>query len=207
MRIISSVIFIFFLALSGKIEAQVSNDSTDKDQVIISGSYSTNGQIDVPSKALQQTRKLHPGLEAGTSFTYSPGNFFGPSFYIAPNLSYMVSPRFLVQAGFGLERSNFQALYEGGGNGVLPMTQAFFYTKGSYFVTSNLTVDGTVFKTINDVPKLTKYSSPLRYSQNGAIVGINYKINNSLSIGFHVQVSNSSFHSQYADPFYPFVGN
>jgi hypothetical protein len=208
MRIIGLMSFTFFLTLSGIISGQVTTDSTDKDQIVVSDSYQINDQIDVPSPALAKNRKIKPGLEVGTSFTYSPGNFFGPSFYVAPNFSYLVTPRFMVQAGFGVERSNFQSLYEnnGVGNDVLPMTRAFFYARGSYLLTSNLTVNGTVFKSINDVPKLSKYSSPVRYSQNGAIIGLNYKLNSSLSIGFHIQVSNNSYQSQYADPFNPYIG-
>ena len=143
MRNISITIIIFFLTFSGKLAAQINSDSTDNDQVIVSEGYPDNNQIDVPSKALLKRGKVHPGLEVGTSFTYSPGNFFGPSFYVAPNLSYMVTPRFMLQTGFGLERSNFQTIYDNNGNdnGVLPMTRAFFYASGSYLLNSKITVD------------------------------------------------------------------
>lgn len=188
--------------------AQLSLDSADQDQVVINSTETDDNKIDVPNIKASGDKKIHTGLEAGTSFSYAPGNFYGPSYYIAPNISYLVSPRFLLEAGAGIVRSNYYALYNDRGinSGMLPMTRAFLYTKGSYFLTSRLTVDGTVYKTLNDVPKLTKYSSPIKYSQNGAIVGFNYKINNSLSFGFHVQMTNSSFQSQNPDFFNPFFG-
>jgi hypothetical protein len=207
MKIISIAFIFAFLFSSGRISAQVANDSADKDQVVLKDNVYETSQIDVPSPALKKSNKLHTGLEVGTSFTYSPGNFVGPSFYIAPNLTYKVSPRFLVQAGIGLERSNFYSLYNSNDSrDILPMTQAFVYARGSYLISSNLTVDGTVYKTFNDVPKLSGYSPAVRYSQNGAIVGINYKLNNSISIGFHVKMSNNSYNFQNSDPFNPYMG-
>jgi hypothetical protein len=190
--------FIFFLSNFNTLSAQEQKDSTDKDQLMINENFQANDQIDVPSKKALNDRKIHPGLEAGTSFSYSPGNYFGPSFYVAPNLTYYINSRFAIQAGIGLERSTYHSLYETGGNGsqILPMTRAFFYARGSYLLTERLTVNGTVYKTINDVPKLSKYSSSLNYSQSGAMVGFNYKINNSLSFGFHVQMMNNPYQSQ-----------
>lgn len=207
-RIIISAGYFFFFISSGILSGQINSDSTDTDQLIIKDDNQYNSQIDVPSKSALKDKKLYTGLEVGTSFSYSPGNFFGPSFYVAPNLSYMINPRFMLQAGVGIERSNYQALYENSGynNGVLPMTRAFFYARGSYFLTSRITVDGTVYKTINDVPKLSKYSSPVNYSQNGAIIGINYKLNNSLSFGFHIQMNNNSFQQQNSGFYNPYFG-
>lgn len=160
MRTLSLVCIAIFLISSGKVSAQLNNDSTDTDQIVITGNNYETDQIDVPSKALIKNRKVQTGLEVGTSFTYSPGNFAGPSFYVAPNLFYRINPRFTVQAGIGIERSSFFTLYNNDGNetNVLPMTRAFIYAKGSYLVSSHITVDGTIYKTINDVPKLTKYS-------------------------------------------------
>jgi hypothetical protein len=194
--------FIFLLSNLNYISAQVQSDTTDKDQLILKDNLLPDNQIDVPSKKFLNGKKIDTGLEAGTSFSYSPGNYFGPSFYIAPNVTFYINPRFALQAGIGIERSNYRALYETGtGNGeILPMTRAFIYTRGSYMLNDRLTVSGTVYKTINDVPKLSKYSSSVNYSQTGAIVGINYKINNSLSFGFHVQMINNS--SQSENPYF-----
>jgi hypothetical protein len=208
LRIIRFICYIFLFFSGDLLSAQVVIDSTDNDQLIIKDEYQFNDQIDVPSKPVSTGKKIYTGLETGTSFSYSPGNFYGPSFYIAPNISYLINPRFMMQAGIVFERSTYHALYDNSSNnnGVLPMTHAFFYTRGSYLLNSRITIDGTVYKALNDVPKLSRYSSSANYSQNGAIVGINYKLNNTLSFGFHVQMYNNSFQSQNSNYFNPLFG-
>jgi hypothetical protein len=170
-------------------EDQAENDP-DQLEIVPGQDESANEQNDVKPE-----KRLKPHLEAGTSFTYSPNNFYGPSFYIAPSLTYLVTPRFALTAGVAIERSNYYVLpsSELYSDGMLPMTRAFLYAKGSYLLTSRLTLSGTVYKTINDVPKTEGVSYPYGYNYQGMMMGLDFKINESISIGFHVGTNNGYY--------------
>lgn len=112
-------------------------------------------------------------------------------------MSYLVTPRFILSAGVLVERSNYYFMNLQGPNsdGMLPMTRAFLYAKASYMLTSQLTVSGTVYKLINDVPKLKDSSYPFNYNYQGMSIGLDYKINDSFSIGFHMSTQNGNYNS------------
>jgi hypothetical protein len=142
-----------------------------------------------------KTRKLNTGIEVGTSFSYSPHNYYGPSFYLAPNISYKLSPKVMLQGGIIFEKSNFYPLYkqDGPSNDILPMTRTFLYARGSYLLAPNLTVGGTVYKSIDNIPKLSKYQEPYQYNIQGMQLDFQYKVSNSITIGFQVRQQNSNF--------------
>ena len=179
--------FLFLTSLS--VICQEKTD--DPDQLVLPKSTENTGDV---VKNDVKPKRLSTGFDVGTSFTYSKGNFFGPSYYVAPHLNYQLSPRLLLSAGVSVERSNFHTLYEqpAGESDILPMTRAFIYGRGSYLLSDRLTVSGTVYKAINDVPRLTRYSAPLNYNYQGASLEFNYKITNSISFGVQVRTQNGS---------------
>jgi hypothetical protein len=168
-------------------------NETETDQLDISG-YQEELTSDVP---IVKEKRLNTNLEVGTSFIYSPRNFYGPSYYVAPNLSYLVTPRLTISAGIGFEYSTLYPLYNipNEENTMLPMTRAFLYARGSYLLTERLVVTGSVYKTINDVPKLSQYSRPMNYNYQGIDLGIQYQINRNFSIGFNMRMNNMSYPS------------
>lgn len=170
----------------------------DPDQVVMPAS---SGIDTVAVRNDVKPKRLTTGLDVGTSFSYSRYNFFGPSYYIAPHLTYQLTPRFLLSSGVTLERSTFYPLYEhsSADKGILPMTRTFLYARGSYLVNDRLTVSGTVYKTINDVPRLTKYSAPMKYNYQGASLDLQYKVTKSISFGVHVRTQ-SGYNNGYYYP-------
>jgi hypothetical protein len=191
------------------IVAQTTNDSIDSDQLQLNSTLeSSTGPSDVILKNNLKIKRLSTSLEAGTSFSYSPHNYYGPSFYIAPGLNYSITPRFNLQAGIIVEKSTLYGFKESdlNTNSGLNLMSISLYARGSYLLTPKLVVHGTVYKTINDVPKQLKYQVPGSYNSNGAIVGINYKINRSLSIGFDVRMQNNSYYSGNQGYYYPVLG-
>ena len=171
-------------------EDKVDNDP-DELEIIVEEEESVKNVNDV------KPQRLKPHLEVGTSFTYSPNNFYGPSYYIAPGLTYMVTPRFAVSAGVAVERSNYYFMnsYVPDNDGMLPMTRAFLYARGTYFLTPRLAISGTAYKTINDVPKLKDASYPYNYGYNyqGMSIGLDYKISNSFSFGIHISTQSGNY--------------
>jgi len=154
-------------------------------------------QDEVTQIEKSESKRLKTNLEAGTSFMYSPRNFYGPSYYISPNLSYLVTPRFTLSAGIGYQYTSLYPLYNlpEGGSPLLPMTRIFLYTRGSYLLTERLIITGSVYKTINDVPKLRYDPYPNYYNYQGVDLGIHYQINPNFSVGFHMQMNNLNYPS------------
>ena len=172
--------------------AQDQDNYSDPDQLSVTGT-STETESNQDEISL---KRFDTDLTVGTSFTYSPKNFLGPSYYIAPEFSYRVTPRFILSAGVGLEYSQFYPLYSETReqDNLLPMTRAFLYARGTYLVSPRLSVSGTAYKVINDVPRLSNHLSSYNLNYQGISVGFNYKFSNSFSFGFEMQMQQNPYY-------------
>jgi hypothetical protein len=182
-------------------QAEPENDS-DHDQLEIVIDEEENSVAENLNDV--KLKRLDTHLEVGTSFTFSPNNFYGPSIYVAPSLSYLVTPRFSFSVGVAVERSNYYFIQSetSYSDGMLPMTRAFLYSKGSYLLSPKLVLSGTVYTTMNDVPGSKDNSHPYmtNYNYRGMSLGLDYKINSSFSIGFHVATQNGYYPSNSMIP-------
>jgi hypothetical protein len=162
----------------------------DRDQI----STSENNNDEATSKQSIKDR-IDTEFEVGTSFSYSPGNFYGPSYYIAPSISYLASPRFMLTTGAGLQYSTFYPLYQSSEpeRDMLPMTRAFLFTRGSYFISPRLIVSGTVYKSISNIPEWTRNSGVVGYNYQGMSVGFQYRVSKSFSFGIHMNMQNGYY--------------
>jgi len=167
---------------------QSDTEAADPDQLVIIEQGTEVPETNSPVKI----KKFDTDLSVGTSFTYSPHNYFGPSVYIAPSVSWRVNPRFTLQGGAGIERGSYYPLYGSveREQQMLPMTRAFMFARGSYQLTERLSVAGTAYKVVNDVPRLTHYSRPFNYNYEGVSLGVDYKITPAISVGFHMGFRN-----------------
>jgi hypothetical protein len=193
MKTILAIIAFLSIFISESLFSQQSIVPVDQDQIILK----QDTTIMTSKVPVLKAKKLDTGLDIGTSFSYSPKNYYGPTFYIAPNITYKLSPKFQIHAGLIYEKSTFYPLYQQQDQSysVLPMTRTLLYTSGSYLLTPNLTVSGTVYKSINNIPKLTNYQNPYQYNIEGYQLDIQYKINNSITFGVQVVKQNSTFDS------------
>jgi long-subunit fatty acid transport protein len=179
-------LIVIFPALAFNQQDQTANDPDQLDSVSV-GNNATEKEPSFKDR-------FDTDFQAGTSFNYSPGNFYGPSYYIEPGVSYMVSSRFMLNAGIGFEYSALHPLYQQTeSDKMLPMTRAYMYTRGSYFLTPRLTVNGTVYKSMMDEPRLTEYSGPGKYNYQGMSVGFQYKFSKSFSFGFEMHMQNGQY--------------
>lgn len=153
---------------------------------------------DSENEANDEHKRLKTNVEVGTSFMYSPGNFYGPSYYVAPRLSYYVTPRFYLSAGIGVEHANLYSLYDSPytESEMLPMTRAFLYAQGNYLLTEKLVLNGTVFKTMKYEPRIAQHPYLRNYNYQGVDLGLQYNINPNFSVGFHMRMSNINYQSQ-----------
>ena len=177
-----------FVKTSYSQEDQMENDP-DQLEVVVEEEQTMKELNDVKPKRLQ----TH--IEVGTSFTYSPNNFYGPSIYAAPCLSYLVTPRLTLTAGIAVERSNLYLMESQTANndGMLPMTRAYLFARGTYMLTSKLALSGTVYNTINDVPRQENVYYPYNYNYQGMSLGLDYKFNSSFSVGFHISTQSGNY--------------
>ena len=190
--ILTGIIFLMFILPN--VIGQQQDSVPDPDQLIVEPQ--TNEDYDVIKPANQ--KKFDVDMTVGTEFTFSPKNFYGPSYYIAPEFSYLVSPRFILSGGVGVDYARFYSLYNESAkeNDILPMTRLFLYARGSYLLTPNLTVSGIAYKGINDVPRLTKYRPSFNYNYQGMGVGLNYKFSDSFSVGFEMRIQQNSYYPE-----------
>ena len=188
------LLFCFLLCILYQVPAQESNEQVDTDQIEIVPVPSDNNS---ETGTEQSPKKFDFGMTIGTGFTFSPGNFYGPSYSVAPGFSYRITPRLFLSAGLMLEHAVFYPLYGETDNQdkILPMTRAFLYTSGSYLLSNRLTIQGMVYKSLNDIPLLNTYNSSYNYQGMG--VGFNYKISRSISVGVHMQVQQNSGYPYY----------
>lgn len=196
-------ILVSFFCLAQSSYAQEEQIENDPDQLDIVFEENDPDQIDVAIDKLDSDndindvnpKRLKTHLEVGTSFTYSSNNFYGPSVYAAPSLSYLVTPRLTLTAGVAIERSTLYFMESSGAfdDGMLPMTRAFLFARGTYMLTSKLALSGSVYKTINDVPRRENISYPYNYNYQGMSLGLNYKFNDSFSVGFQLSTQNGYY--------------
>lgn len=158
----------------------------------------------VDEKTHEEPKKFDTSLEVGTSFSVSPNNYYGNSIYVAPQLSYLATPRLTLSVGVAMEYSQLYPTYPvAEGNTMLPMTRAFMYARGAYLVSPNVTVYGTAYKTINDVPRRVNAYHTGNYDYSGFDVGVNYKISESFSIGVQLRMDNGPGPNYYNNGLFP----
>jgi hypothetical protein len=194
-------ILVLFLAftLPVYIVAQEDQPVGDPDQL---ESTSPDDQSGYPKSGFKDRTDFD--LEVGTSFSFSPGNYYGPSYYVSPSFSYKVSPRFYLSTGVGLQYSTFYPVNRpADADNMLPMTRAYLYARGSYYLTPRLVVNGTVYKSMMDAPRHSNYANQMRYNAQGMSIGFQYKVSDSFSFGVQMNMQNGYYQH---DPLIPPAG-
>jgi hypothetical protein len=191
-------LFFLFLTIAFPVSiyTQDIQPDTDPNQLeIISG----NDQPVDPKSSLKDRTDFD--IEVGTSFSFSPGNYYGPSYYAAPSFSYRLSPRFFLTTGVGLEYSTFYPVNRPAEpDNMLPMTRAFLFARGSYYLTPRFIVNGTVYKNMMDSPRHANYNNRMNYSAQGMSIGFQYKVSDSFSFGVQMNMQNGYYQN---DPLIP----
>jgi hypothetical protein len=188
-RIIASSLLIFGCFNGIVIFCQQSDSRIDHDQPVIK----KDTIIISDDHKAPKTKKMNTGLEVGTSFMYSPNYYYAPSVFIAPNINYRLSSKFLLHAGLIYEKSSVHTLYsvDNQSDKIIPLNRTYLYAGGSYLVGPKLTISGSVFKLINNTSNSTHYQNPYYMNAQGFQLDLNYKVSNSISVGFQVRQQNN----------------
>ncbi len=167
-----------------------------------SKSYEENDTISYPEGFQQKPSvrdRLHFGVSLGTSVSFARGQDAVMGHFIAPTLSFQVTPKFRLSGGVSLQYNSLNNPWtygsgESGSNIMLqrPKVQTFMFARGEYAINQKLTLTGSMFAntaTLN-IPGL----NPQTYNLNsyGASAGFWYKINDKASFGAEVQLIRSN---------------
>ncbi len=159
-------------------------------------------------------KRFRVSVEVGATFGGSPyyGSYFGT--YIAPHLSYDITPRFTLSGGVSL--ANYYSINNSGPeNAGLNMYPGFgmpttsVYVEGAYKLTDNFAVYGAVHQQIDllNIPGQTQNNTNYNFNGTSVRMGFNYKISDNVFIRGEVGFSNQPYrYNPYyggfqADPF------
>lgn len=140
-------------------------------------------------------KKIGFQMEVGTSFgtAFGGGNFM--TTYVAPHISYRVSPKFSINAGAIIAQGMGSFYSETKPYGLYgystPMyPRSFVYIEGDYKVSDRLTLTGTAYKEIDVFNQNPNSSTNFDTDINGVIMGVDYKIRENIYIRGEIELSN-----------------
>lgn len=151
-------------------------------------------------------RKLQTGVDVTMGYMYSSAGYGGPQFSLSPHVVYPLSKRFSVSAGMSVGYGNFFNPYYGlaGQDAMLPMTRMFLYVSGHYHVNEKLTVTGSAYTQINDVPNPSPDSKKQDFNAHGASVGFQYQLTPSISFGAQMHFEENGMYGPYSPVMNPY---
>ena len=151
-------------------------------------------------------KKVSFRMEMGTTIGVSSGqgNLFGV--YVAPHVSYKVSPKFRVNFGAIIRNSNFINYYNPYGfenttrfnNNI---TQTFVYVEGEYMVNNRLMITAKGYKEIARFNEPNINPRALDLDNGGVAVGFNYKVSEKFQFGAEVSINKGN------TPYNPYLHN
>ena len=158
-----------------------------------------------PSNFITPPEKVKVSLNTGTSFVYSPGSFAGSSFFVAPKLSYNMTPKFRLNAGIMLIKQSLNlssSLFPAGENQSRSVVlknssniQGVLFAQGDYSLSDRLTLSGSVLKSLDT--NNNNRNDAFNNSFQAMSMGINYKISNTISVGAGVHLIQSNGNNNY----------
>lgn len=155
-------------------------------------------------------KKVSLRLEMGTSFsvgTGGGGGLFGV--YVAPHVSYKVSPRFRVNFGAMIRNSNYIGYYNPYGFESVSrfdnnITQTFVYVEGEYLVNERLLIHARGYKEIARFNQPNVDPRAMGLDNGGVAVGFDYKVTDKFHIGAEVSINKGN--NPY-NPYNPYLNN
>jgi predicted porin len=142
----------------------------------------------------QPVKKVQYSLNAGTSFSF--GTFKSSSYYIAPQLTYQLTPKFRLNTSLIFINSNITAP----GNATLNLGQnqaclfeqktneTIVYASGDYQLNDKILITGSVIKNFNSPTSSKMEQAGWRNSFQMMSMGLQYKITPNITLGAQFKV-------------------
>lgn len=130
--------------------------------------------------------RMFGSFTAGASvFGGSLGSGFNT--FVMPNLGYRVTPNLTITGGIGYMDVNMNSAYFGENSGMFHGTAYILNTTALYRLNDQLTVYGSVFKTISQGPPTPNMNpQAINLNSQGVSMGMTYKFSDCLSIGIQL---------------------
>jgi len=163
--------------------------------------------LNQPTPALNFQR-LHVSLNVGAGYIGGSGYNSGLFTMVAPSLNYMVSPKLKLEVGsvfFSRNNDYYQMpATETRPNIPQKSNEALVYAQGQYFLSDNLTLTGSFYKSLNAIG--SSHKSPYSPDYKGMNFGLDYKITKNISFGaqFRYSSSNHSFFNRNGMGYSPY---
>ena len=151
---------------------------------------------------IKHPKPLNVNYYTGTNILFSKRYGSASNIYFGAGASYTITPRFTMEVGSTLNFSRLTDIPSGlyTDNQLykpnLQTTSITLYTKGSYFLSSKLTLSGMAFKRFSpyNYPAVNPYFA--NHNQEGMSFELNYRLFQNFHIGaqFNVIQNNSSFY-------------
>lgn len=145
------------------------------------------------NSSLIYNKRLGFSVDFGFGFAAGSNNNSGTYTYVAPYLSYMVTPKFKLDVG-GIISKGFNSFYNYQTTAISSNnTNYFLFARGNYLLTDRLTISGAFYKSFSPNNSLISENKNKNILNNaGMSLGVDYKINDHMIIGAQVSVSNGS---------------
>jgi hypothetical protein len=160
---------------------------------------------DLPQEKLKikSDKPLKIYFFTGTNYLFSKAIGSAGSIYFGANAFYPVTPKFTLEFGASLNYSDLTYFP----TGFFPETNLsvpdlhsaslILYTRGSYFLSSRLTLSGMAFKRFSPYHCPSVNPDFLNFNQQGMSLELNYRLFQNLHIGAQFNFTENR------DPFYP----
>ena len=152
---------------------------------------------------IKHHKPLNINYYTGTNLLFTNQYGSASNIYFGAGASYPVTPRFTMEFGTAVNFSRLADLP----SGFFPDTQLSkhnfqttsitLYTRGSYFLSSRLTLSGMAFKQFSPYMSPDVNPSFINYNQEGMSFELNYKVFQNFHIGAQFNLINHN------GPFYP----
>ncbi|MEZ5198276.1 MAG: hypothetical protein R2764_18375 [Bacteroidales bacterium] len=142
-----------------------------------------------------EEKKVGFQLEVGTSFGTGFGGGSYMTTYVAPHLSYKLSPKFTISGGAIVAKGAGNFYTEPLNNGIYSYYSPFYprsfvYIEGAYHVNERLTLSGTAYKEVDVFNQYSNTNNRLDGDINGVIMGVDYKLRENVYIRGQIEISN-----------------
>jgi len=149
-------------------------------------------------------QKLNLNVELGTGVgsNLKGGNYI--TTYVAPRLSYDLTPKFKINGGIKIANTTMNDFaYYNYLEGVQKMNgnilQTTIFLQGTYQLSKRLTISGTGIYEMASFDSYENKKNSYNFDGKGMAVGFNYKLSENSSIGIELQMSKglSPYHNAY----------
>ena len=181
------------LSLALFITCAIGLQAQNLDETPIVSPSDTNSVTIAPfTKKTQTNDKIGYNLSVGTSFISAKGFGSGMASYVAPEVSYKLSPKVKINAGVMFLNSNFavsRPRYFVNEQSVVvktkPTNSALAYVAGDYLVNSRLSISAMILKDVANNQNNFSGTTPVQSMS----VHMNYKITDNITFGAGVHIN------------------